>query len=218
MNHVKPRNGPISPRERDMNNSGYSNHQPPHYNNYSNSTQNNSSPSSQQPQPQQPNSDLINFVSGAWKEKVSVDDIDDSRSWVGSLTNHVFSFVDERGSLQVRKHRKAQSLRLGWLASNETTLSCCKPRPRTPQHGFLVTAIYHHHNDTTERNFFLIWKSCFRVSSELNLDKFFFSLSDSFSFVFFITFPTVHVPHKHTHTHFSFLIIILSLFFSPSIL
>lgn len=74
MNHVKPRNGPISPRERDMNNSGYSNHQPPHYNNYNNSTQNNislgSSPNSQQHQPQQPNSDLINFVSGAWKEKV----------------------------------------------------------------------------------------------------------------------------------------------------
>lgn len=75
MNHVKPRNGPISPRERDMNNSGYSNHQPSHYNNYNNSTQNNistsSSPNSQQPQPQQPNSDLINFVAGAWKEKVS---------------------------------------------------------------------------------------------------------------------------------------------------
>lgn len=77
MNHVKPRNGPISPRERDMNNSSYSNHQPPHYNSYNNSTQNNMNSSSSSPnnqQPQQPNSDLINFVSGAWKEKVSDDD------------------------------------------------------------------------------------------------------------------------------------------------
>lgn len=72
MNHVKPRNGPISPRERDMNNSGYSNHQSSHYNNY-NSTQNSSMSSSQnnQQQQQQPNSDLINFVAGAWKEKVN---------------------------------------------------------------------------------------------------------------------------------------------------
>lgn len=68
MNHVKPRNGPISPRERDMN-SSYSNHQPPHYNNYNNNSS--VSPNNQQHQPQQPNSDLINFVQGAWKEKVS---------------------------------------------------------------------------------------------------------------------------------------------------
>lgn len=65
MNH-KPRNGPISPRERDMNNSSYSNHQP-HYN----SQQNHSSMSPNNHQPQQANSDLINFVQGAWKEKVS---------------------------------------------------------------------------------------------------------------------------------------------------
>ncbi|CRK87509.1 CLUMA_CG001310, isoform A [Clunio marinus] len=68
MNHVKPRNGPISPRDRDMNNSSYSNHQPSHYNNYNNSSQNNS-PNSQQHQ-HHPNSDLINFVSAAWKEKM----------------------------------------------------------------------------------------------------------------------------------------------------
>lgn len=75
MNHVKPRNGPISPRERDMNNLSYSNHQPPHYNynnssTTQNSTVNNSNPSNQ-PAASSPNSDLINFVSGAWKEKVN---------------------------------------------------------------------------------------------------------------------------------------------------
>lgn len=72
MNHVKPRNGPISPRERDMNNSGYSNHQPQHYNSYNNAAPNhNNLSTSPTNQNSQPNSDLINFVSGAWKEKVN---------------------------------------------------------------------------------------------------------------------------------------------------
>lgn len=91
----KPRNGPISPRdhrERDYN------HQPSHYSNsYNNSTVNhhhsshnshhqNSSqqshhhhshhqsapPPPQQQQSYHPNSDLIHFVSSAWKEKVHI--------------------------------------------------------------------------------------------------------------------------------------------------
>lgn len=76
MNHAnKPRNGPVSPRG-DMNNPSYSNHQP-HYNSYNNSSQNHSgsvssSSSPNNNQTQHPNSDLINFVSGAWKEKVRI--------------------------------------------------------------------------------------------------------------------------------------------------
>lgn len=77
MNHVKSRNGPISPRDRDMNNSSYPNHPPQHYNSYNNSSQNHNnrenssssgSPNNQTPQS---NSDLISYVSGAWKEKVN---------------------------------------------------------------------------------------------------------------------------------------------------
>lgn len=76
MNHMKRQNGQISPR--DMHNSGgsYSNHQTYHHystQNHSNSSSSSSSSySSSNHQKPHPNSDLIDFVHGAWKEKVSL--------------------------------------------------------------------------------------------------------------------------------------------------
>lgn len=72
MNHVnKPRNAPISPRE-----SNYSNHQSSYQNNNYNSNNNlmQNSNSNSPPPPQQTgnrNTDLINWLSSAWKEKVN---------------------------------------------------------------------------------------------------------------------------------------------------
>ncbi|KAG5683820.1 hypothetical protein PVAND_013084 [Polypedilum vanderplanki] len=65
MNNNKPRNT-ISPREM---NSNY-NYQS-HYNNYSNQQNHQPHSHSHSPAAYHPNSELINFVSNAWKEKVA---------------------------------------------------------------------------------------------------------------------------------------------------
>lgn len=77
MNHMKRQNGQISPRDMHNSSGSYSNHQTYHHystQNHSNSSSSSSSSySSSNHQKPHPNSDLIDFVHGAWKEKVSLD-------------------------------------------------------------------------------------------------------------------------------------------------
>lgn len=76
MNHMKRQNGQISPRDMHSSSGTYSNHQTYHHystQNHSNSSSSSSSSySSSNHQKPHPNSDLIDFVHGAWKEKVSL--------------------------------------------------------------------------------------------------------------------------------------------------
>lgn len=100
MSHMKTRNGQISPRDRDMNNSsGYSN-----YHHYSTQSHNNSSSSSynnSHHQSSHPNSDLINFVHGAWKEKSS------SEVFKLPETSEKLSHFDFDGWIRNRQQHKA---------------------------------------------------------------------------------------------------------------